>query len=75
MVEVEEEEEVDDEDESAGSFRKARSCWRFFTDALLRARACADNFSSSGRLGNGMLLLLRSFWLANLRVSSVTSPA
>ena len=40
MVEVQEEEEVDEEDSSAGSFRKARSCRQFFTRALLRARAC-----------------------------------
>ena len=74
-VEVDEDEEVDEEEESVGSFRKTRSWRRFLTDALLSARACADNFSSSDRLGSGMLLLLCFFWLANLRVSSVTSPA
>ena len=61
-VEVDEDEEVDEEEESVVSFRKTRSWRRFLTDPLLSARACADNFSSSDRLGSGMLLLL--FFLA-----------
>ena len=45
-VEVDEDEEVDGEEESVGSFRKTRSWRRFLTDALLSARAKKKDLSS-----------------------------
>ena len=66
-VEVDEDEEVDEEEESVGSFRKTRSWRRFLTDALLSALKRS--------FGQWHVAAFVFFWLENLRVGSVTSPA